>query len=383
MGARAEWGLAAPMICTSSVGLATGMTGPFLALRLDQMGFDGGSIGLNSSVQTAAALAVSPLLPALLCRWGVARLLGFALLAIVICLMLFPSFPGFASWAAIRAVFGASVAVVSVAAPTWVTGMAPRLIRGRTVGFFGLLWSAGFALGPSLIWLSGRDAWRPFQWCAALVAAALLSLSKARGGAPVVLRAAAAQWGSVLRRLVTPALAAGLVLGLLDAANDSFLPLYGIRNGLDEHYAVSMLVVLQTGATLAQLPVGWIADRINRTRLMWMLTLIALIGVMMLPWAVHQARCLFADILFLGFGIGGIWTTSIVLLAEEFTDAERAVVTMARAFLYGLGGIVLLPLLGFGIDAFGARIFPTCVLSALLVLGFSCWRAMRLRRRSD
>jgi MFS family permease len=369
------------MICMSAVGVATGMTWPLLSLRLDQMGFDSGSVGLSASVQAAAALVVSPFVPELLCRYGTIRLVGTSLLVIVICLLSFAAFPSFDGWLGIRAAFGAAVSMVSIATPIWITGLT-RGNKGATIGMFGLLWSAGFAMGPCIIWATQGVGWLPFVASAGIVTVTALPLWKLRGDAPLVIPSTPTHWISVLRSFATPALTAGLMLGILDAANDSFLPLYGLRNGLDEGSAVSMLVTLQIGVTAAQLPIGCLADRMSNARLMLVLAGSGMLALCFLALTARYPLWRVADVGLLGFSIGGIWTTSVVLLAEQFDECERAIGNMARAFLYGLGGIVFLPLVGFGIDQFGAEVLPVSGAAAFLLLGLSCSRARFSRRKA-
>jgi MFS family permease len=370
------------MMCTSAIGVATGMTWPLLSLRLDQMGFGSGSIGVSASVQSAAALAVAPIVPELLSRCGAIRVVGTSLFGIIICLLSFPAFQSFDDWLVIRAAFGAGVSVVSIAAPIWITGLTRGNNKGITIGMFGLLWSAGFAMGPSIIWSTRSVGWLPFVASAGIVTVAALPLCTLRGDAPVVIPATATHWSSVLRSSTTPALAAPLMLGILDAANDSFLPLYGLRNGLDERSAVSMLVTLQIGVTAAQLPIGWLADRMRNTRLMLVLAGSGTLALSLLAFTAQYPRWRLADLGLLGFSIGGIWTTSVVLLAEQFNECERALGNMARAFLYGLGGMLFLPLVGFGIDEFGADVLPVSGAAAFLLLGLSCSRAQYSQRKA-
>jgi MFS family permease len=302
------------------------------------------------------------------------------MLGIIICLLLFPAFPSFDDWLAIRVAFGAGVSLVSIATPIWITGLTRGNNKGTTIGMFGLLWSAGFAIGPCIIWSTRGVGWLSFVASAGIVACAALPLWTLRCDAPVVIPATTTHWSSVLRSSTTPALAAALILGILDAGNDSFLPLYGLRNGLDERSAVSMLVTLQIGVTAAQLPIGWLADRTRNARLMLALAGSGTLALSFLAFTAHYPRWRFADLGLLGFSIGGIWTTSLVLLTEQFNECERAVGNMARAFLYGLGGILFLPLVGFGIDRFGTDVLPVSAAAAFLLLGLSCSRAMLSRR---
>ena len=380
IGGRRRLSLAVPMICTSSVGVATGMIWPLLSLRLDQMGFDSGAIGLSASVQSAASLAVAPAVPELLCRCGMTRLVGSGLLVMIVSLLLFPAFPSFGDWLGLRAAFGAAVSIVSIATPVWITALARDGSKGATIGVFGLLWSAGFATGPLIIGSTQSAAWLPFLESAGVVTIGALPLAMWRFDAPIVAPCSAGHWGSAARNIATPALTAALMLGVLDSANDSFLPLYGLRNGLDERSAVSMLVTVQIGTMAAQVPVGWLADRMTNARLMLSLAGIGTLALGFLGSTAQHPLWRLCDLGLLGFAIGGIWTTSIVLLAEQFGERERAVGNMARVFLYGLGGMLFLPLVGSGIDEFGADALPVSSAAAFLLLGISCSRARRRRR---
>jgi len=379
IGGRRGLNLAVPMICTSSVGVATGMMWPLLSLRLDQMGFDSGSIGLSASVQSAAGLAVAPAVPELLCHCGITRLVVSGLLAMIVCLLLFPAFPSFDGWLGLRAAFGAGVSIVSIATPVWITALARDGSKGTTIGVFGLLWSAGFATGPLIIASTPSAEWLPFLESAGIVTIGTLPLVMWQFDAPVMIPCSAMRWSSAARNITTPALTAALMLGVLDSANDSFLPLYGLRDGLDERSAVSMLVTVQIGTMVAQLPIGWLADRMRSARLMLSLAGIGTLALGFLGLAARHPLWRIGDLGVLGFAIGGIWTTSIVLLAEQFGERERAVGNMARVFLYGLGGMLFLPLVGSGIDEFGADALPVSSAAAFLLLGIACSRARHPR----
>jgi MFS family permease len=374
IGGRSGLGLAVPMVCTSAVGVATGMIWPLLSLRLDQMGFDSGSIGLSASVQSAAGLAVAPVVPDLLCRCGMTRLVAAGLLGIVVCLLLFPAFPSFDGWLGLRAAFGAGVSIVSIATPVWITALARDGNKGTIIGVFGLLWSAGFATGPCIIGAAPSAGWLPFVESAGVVTIAALPLVMWQFDAPVTIPCSATHWGPVARNITTPALVAALMLGVLDSANDSFLPLYGLRNGLDERSAVLMLVTVQIGTMAAQLPIGWLADRVSNARLMLSLAGVGTLALGFVGLAARDTLWRLADLGVLGFAIGGIWTTSIVLLAEQFDERERAVGNMARVLLYGLGGMLFLPLVGSAIDKFSADALPVAGAAAFFLLGISCSR---------
>ena len=99
-----------------------------------------------------------------------------------------------------------------------------------------------------------------------------------------------------------------------------------------------MLVTLQIGVTAAQLTIGWLSDRMSNARLMLVLAGSGTLALCVLALTARYPLWWLADVGLLGFSIGGIWTTSIVLLAEQFNEFERAIGNMARAFLYGSVG---------------------------------------------
>jgi MFS family permease len=117
----------------------------------------------------------------------------------------------------------------------------------------------------------------------------------------------------------------------------------------------------------------------RNARLMLSLAGIGTLALGFLGSTARQPLWRLGDLGVLGFAIGGIWTTSIVLLAEQFGERERAVGNMARVFLYGLGGMLFLPLVGSGIDEFGADALPVSSAAAFMLLGISCSRARHPR----
>src|SRR5262249_61043123 len=72
-----------------------------------------------------------------------------------------------------------------------------------------------------------------------------------------------------IRRLIRagPAtLLAVFLLAVFDSVNDSFLPLYGLRSGLAEPAAVTVLTIVLAGITSGQIPIGWRPAHIHRRR---------------------------------------------------------------------------------------------------------------------
>jgi MFS family permease len=337
--------LAAAIFCTSVVGTTMGLISPLLSLILDRRGVDGQMIGLSAAAQSLAVLAVSPVAPLLISRFGMRRAAGGCILIILAMLVLLRLFENLGAWFALRFILGGAVTSLFICTQTWVNRMAPPQARGRIVGAFGFLWSAGYAMGPLTIRLAGTEGWRPFLIALALVAVAGLPLLFAAAPEGEVHRGGLAGIGGILSRGGT-AMAAILFLGLMDSTAISFLPIFGLRNGLDQADAVTMLFAQELGILAIQLPVGWAVDRMDSRRLLLVLSLLAFAVCLLLPLLVDVAFGLWPSLFLLGVATGGIWTVSLALMGQIFEGGHLASAMALRSLIYGIGSIAGPPIAG-------------------------------------
>ncbi len=77
--------------------------------------------------------------------------------------------------------------------------------------------------------------------------------------------------------------AAILLSSIKEMSLSALLPVYGVRSGLSEASAAAMLTSGYLGALAFQLPIGWLADRMNRNLLLIVLMAIGLAGTLLLP----------------------------------------------------------------------------------------------------
>ena len=62
-------------------------------------------------------------------------------------------------------------------------------------------------------------------------------------------------------------MAVGL-FAIIDAANLGFLPVYGVKKGMDQETAALVLTAFIVGNTIFQLPIGWLADHYPKRKVM-------------------------------------------------------------------------------------------------------------------
>jgi MFS family permease len=375
LSAEQRRNLVAATICTSAVGTTMGLMWPLLALILDHRGVGSELIGFNSASQALATLIGPPLALPAMRRLGMAKCAAGCILAISIALLLLKIFDNVQAWFVIRFALGAGSTILFSCTQTWVNQIAPDHIRGRVIGVFGLLWSAGFGAGPLIIRFTGIEGWPPFLAAILLVVVAGLPLLlAAEAPAEASDKLALAQVLPMLR-LGVVVMAASVVQGVLDATIDSFLPIFGLRNGLTQGSAVFLLIVLQAGILVAQYPVGWAADRVNRGRLLKAMTGLGLATCLLLPLSAQLVPLLWLDLFLLGLAVGGIWTVSLIIAGQLFSGAGLAAALALKGVLYGIGSISGPSSTGIAFASYGPNALPAvlagvCGLFLLLQLGY-------------
>ncbi len=354
------------VIATVSVVAVTfGLTWPLLALILESQGVSAGLIGLSSACQTLAVIVVLPVTPWLMTRVRTVPLILASVATIVAMLALLPTFPDVYAWFPIRFVLGGAVEFLFIACDVWINQVAEEKTRGRVIGIYGLVMSAGFAVGPLVINVTGIEGWLPFLIGIGFLLLATLPLSLSRG---VVPRIEGHPSGRILYfLLVAPTLmVAGLMYGFVDSAALSFLPIYGLGFGYDQSTVVTMVTVVIIGSVVAQLPIGWLADHVGGRVMIIGTTTATLITGGLLPFVIDNLL-LWPTLLVLGGALGGFYTIGMVMIGRRFRGADLVAVNAVFVLMWGIGAVGGPATTGAAMDAFGLNAMPAVVVIGCLL----------------
>ena len=336
-------GLAAVIAASFGIGLFLGSLTPLASLFLESQGVSARLIGLNGAMPSLAVLIAGPFLPRFVRRVGSARamLAGLALGAAAVLAM--PVWPNLWAWFALRFVMGFALALPWLISEAWINMAAPESRRARIIGLYSAVLFAGMALGPLLIQATGTDSVIGFAVSAGALALAALPLIAARRLAPGLPAASGLRLGGVVR--MAPAVAAaGLLGGASEMAFFALLPVYGLRAGLSPDAALMLLTVLMIGAIVLQVPLGWLADRVDRHRLLLGMALAGAVATPLLGVVVTTPWLAWPLIFGLGGLVLGYYTVGLTLLGARFRGGELAVANAAILMLYE-GGAALGPAL--------------------------------------
>jgi len=243
------------------------------------------------------------------------------------------------AWIVFRIMSGISVAGCFTVIESWLQAKVTNETRGRTMGVYRVIDISGSLGAQLLIGVLTPGSYISYNILTMLCIAALIPIAMTRASPP--------QTPAVLRlrpRLawqMSPLAAVGVVVaGLTTAAFRMVGPIYGIEVGLSVDQIALFLAAFVLGGALAQYPVGWLADKIDRRWVLIWLS-VAAIGAcgVTVTLSTGGTRAVMLAAAVFGFTTFPIFSVSAAH-AHDFAKSEQRVeLSAALIFLYALGAI--------------------------------------------
>jgi MFS family permease len=378
-GATRRRGLVGVIVAMAIVNLVYGITFPLLALVLDGQGVSKTLIGLSTVSQAVAILAIAPFAPALLQRFEPARIMQTVTVVVAILLLLAGSFPNVWLWFPLRFLIGAFNAMLWIASEALINDLAEDRSRGRVIGIYSSAGAAGFALGPLLLIITGSQGILPFAATSACILAASIPLFFAHGHRMTKAESRPdGLWKLVM--LVPVIMLANVAYAAATESIMTFFPLFGIHLGSTEAFSLMLLTIMGAGSMFLILPLGWLADHVNRMGLLVACVVLTMLGLLIMPHVLHNQ--LLATVFFFVFGgvEGMIYALGVILVGERFKGHQLAAASTAFTACWAVGTIIGPLLAGAGMDRWGADKLPLIIFGFFLLylpLPLRAWLAQR------
>lgn len=347
----ARWrGIAAAIACISIVGVGMSLTIPLLSFELERRNVSGIVIGLQTATSALASIVFSFVVPRLMVQLGLRRLLVTAILVGAATILAFPITPDVWAWFALRFILGASLATLFIVSEYWITAVAEENRRGFVMGVYATFLSIGFAAGPGVLAVFGSVGWLPYLIGAAILVAGLGPVLLGGGAAP--------EHGhhrqtvpvlSIITAAPTAVLAA-FFFGAIESANFSFLALWGQRTGFSEQDAALLLTVTFLGNVALQIPLGYLADRMDKRVILLGCGLTTMLGALVAPSVMAYPLVLFVGLFVWGGIVGGLYTVGLAYLAARFRGEQLAAANAAFVMNYSFGMLIGPPAAGLGLE---------------------------------
>jgi MFS family permease len=196
----------------------------------------------------------------------------------------------------------------------------------------------------------GTRGFAPFGAGALMLLAALLPVALARNVAPTLAEKPPVSVYQVIRH-APAAFGAAAVFGAIDAGMFGLFPVYAVRSGYSEAHAALAVTAMSVGSMVFQYPIGHLADRIDRRKLLIVCAATGIAGAIVTPFAIAMPLLMYFVLFVWGGWILGVYSIGLTLLGERFNGPELPSANAAFIMSYCVGLLAGPALEGAALDA--------------------------------
>ncbi len=358
-------------------GFTLGLMFPLLSLIMEAQGVSADMIGYNAAMQPLGIAVSVFAIPVLVRRFGAkAAVIGAALLTAAV-VFAYPYFPVFWWWFGLRILHGFFVSMLFAISEAWIVRFAEGPYRSRLLALYTSVLSASFGGGPILISLTGIEGHLPFAIGATILALATIPIFFVKDEAVDSVDEAALSVLGFARKAPILLFAVGM-FAVIDAAYLGFLPVYGVKKGMDQETAALALTAFIVGNTFLQFPIGWLADHFPKRAVMAGCGIVTATACALIPLA-FGTWALWPILTVAGAASAGIYTVSLAELGDRFSGHELVTGTASFSTTWGLGALVGSLLAGWSIEAFGPDGLPYALATVFTIFLLGAFAGNRRR----
>lgn len=370
---------AALFLSTLLIQLGSGTLGPLDALAGSVRGFTTEEIGLLGSAHFLGFFLGCYLAPRYIGQVGHSRAFAASAAVGAVAAMLHPVFVGPNEWAVLRVLTGLSVASGFTVVESWMQAKAQSATRGRVFGIFRVVDMSGQIMAQGLIAVLDPVSYVSYNIVAVFCCLSLLPLSLTRRHAPPTPQAPRLR--PIKAALLSPSACYGIIVaGLTGASFRMVGPVFGIANELSQSEVALFLTAAVVGGVAAQYPVGWIADQMDRRKVLVGLSVAAILGCLTVAYLVEPGNLavVFGGAFVFGATSYPIYSISAAY-ANDFAEKDFVVeLNAALIFFYSIGAIISPTVSAWLIGAYGpAALFQFIAAAHLSLIVFALYRMSR------
>jgi len=351
---------------------AHGLMGTLLTLRLASDGFLSYQIGLVMSAYFVGYVIGTRLAPGIINRIGYIR--SFAVCAAMCSTISIMQglYVNTWLWLLERVAYGICIFSFYVVIESWLNAQVTNAQRGRLFAVYTLVNLTALSLGQQLLALADISSLVLFA-----IAAALFSLSLVPVSLTNLKQPEPADKPKVdirhLYKVAPVAMVGCIVTGLAGGAFWTMMPLYAQQLSFTTAQISTIMSVTIIGGAALQLPLGYLSDRYDRRKILFVASLLASLFAIFSAFIDSMS---FALVLVVMFTYGGLYFATYPLCAAHANDQvgphEIVKISGGLLFCYGIGAIVGPLLSGVLMEHISPRSLPIMFAVVWLILaGFS------------
>jgi MFS family permease len=288
-------------------------------------------------------------------------------------------------WLLLRFVVGLAMMCQLMVLESWLNDRAQSDQRGTVLGLYMLAVYVGMVLGQLALSLNGDLGIRALLGVAVAFSLCLVPVALTRSVHPAALQPTPVDLRLFLRR-IPQSLVTIFVSGMINGAFFGLAAIFASQQGLDT-VEVGQFMALMIGAgLLAQLPMGWLSDRLPRASLIRAVALLLVLAF--LPLGVFQGLSFTALLLFggvIGFLQFCLYPLGVALANDNVEPELRVSLAGLLLVTFGVGASIGPLLAGALMEQFGASslYYFSSVCAALLAVAVSQRRVSGAHLQAD
>ena len=243
------------------------------------------------------------------------------------------------AWALMRVASGLCVAGCYTVVEAWLQAKVTNETRGRAMGTYRMVDMTGSLCAQGIIGILAPADYISYNILAILCCAALLPITLTTATQPETPKSP--RLHPMLAYVRSPLAVAGVIVAALSSASFRMVgPIYGQEVGLSAGQIAWFLAAFVIGGALAQIPVGWIADKYDRRKVLIWLSVAAIFSC----FITMQTSQLGLYGILLSSALFGLTTFPIYSVAaahaHDFASSdERVELSAALMFWFAMGAI--------------------------------------------
>lgn len=363
--------------------LGNGMQGTLLGIRGGIEEFSTLQMSVVMSSYFLGFLFGSLMVPEMIRRVGHVRVFAALGSMISAVLIAYAAAPDWVAWAVMRVVIGFSFSGVYIAAESWLNAASTNENRGQAMSLYLIVQMIGIIAAQGLLNVGDPSGYILFVIPSILVSLAFTPILLSVSPAPAFDSTKRLSIISLFR--ASPLGCVGMfLLGGVFSAQFGMASVWGTQAGLTIREISIFVAGIYVGGLIAQYPIGWMSDRMDRRQLVLWLSVAGAVALMV-P-VLYDAP--FLVLLVIGALAGGISNPLYSLLVAYVNDymdkSNMAAASAGLLFINGLGAISGPVITGWVMAQVGPSGFFLfmAVLFAVLA-GYTIWRMGRRRVTPD
>ena len=363
--------------------LGNGMQGTLLGIRGGIEEFTTLQMSVVMSSYFVGFLFGSRMVPEMIRRVGHVRVFAALGSMISAVLIAYAVAPDWIAWSLMRVLIGFSFSGVYITAESWLNAASTNETRGQAMSLYLIVQMIGIIAAQALLNVGDPSGYILFVIPSILVSLAFTPILLSVSTAPAFDSTKPLSIRGLYQ--ASPLGCVGMfLLGGVFSAQFGMASVWGTQAGVTMKEISMFVAGIYVGGLVAQYPIGWMSDRMDRRQLvLWLSALGA--AVLILPLVIELP---FWALVAVGAATGGISNPLYSLLVAYVNDymekSDMAAASAGLLFINGLGAITGPVITGWVMAQVGPSgffLFMGLLFAALA--GYTVWRMGRRRHTPD